>query len=114
MRGPQNVSLAFALVAVLSLTTGARLAAASVAPVAVGSSRQPVIPGQPGVRPFWNQYSTCYIYAPAFDLPEVADASRYRFTLRTAQGEMQFLAGQPWAPLSPIWDDVPEGLAELS
>jgi maltose/maltodextrin transport system substrate-binding protein len=105
----------FVLLGVLVLPEAIpRLQAAPAASEAVVGSRRPIFPGEPDVRPFWNHYSTRFIWAPAFDLSAVAGASRYRFTLHTSGGEKQFTAAQPWAPLSPVWDDVPEGMVELS
>ena len=71
----------------------------------------PIRPGVPGKRPFWNSHSTQFKYAPAFDFKPVAGASRYRFTATSGADSraLSFEAGEPWAPLTPIWKDLPVG-----
>jgi maltose/maltodextrin transport system substrate-binding protein len=77
-------------------------------------TRTPVHPGEPGVRPFWNAHALRFVYAPAFDLPKVEGATHYRFSVTARDGQKQEMtAAQPWAPLSPIWEDVCEGYATL-
>jgi len=79
------------------------------------ASRKPLRPGKPGVAPFWNRYAKRFVYAPAFELPEVPGASAYRFRVAPAEGPMlAFTADVPWAPLSPVWSDVPHGLVRLT
>lgn len=74
----------------------------------------PVRPGRPGVEPFWNEHALRFIYAPAFDLPKVEGASTYRFTLTGHDGKARtFTAAEPWAALSPVWGQVPEGYTKL-
>ena len=52
---------------------------------------QVVRPGIPGERPFWNINAHRFIYAPAFDLPEVEGAASYRFAIKAAGGrELMF------------------------
>ncbi|HAT72200.1 MAG TPA: hypothetical protein DCS63_05230 [Elusimicrobia bacterium] len=80
-------------------------------------TEQPVRPGIPGERPFWNTYSAWgFMYAPAFDFKEVAGATSYRFTLAPQPGGpvLSFIAGKPWAPLSPVWNKVPVGFVRLT
>ena len=82
---------------------------------ASAQTSQPVRPGQPGVRPFWNGHAKRFIYAPAFDLPPVDDAAAYRFKIKDgARRTHTFSAKEPYAPLSPVWEDVAEGYATLS
>ena len=44
---------------------------------AVAESLEPIRPGVPGKRPFWNEYSPQFKYAPSFDFKPVPGASRY-------------------------------------
>lgn len=88
----------------------------SAAPAA-SETAQPVRPGIPGERPFWNTHSAWgFMYAPAFDLKEVEGATSYRFTLTPQAGgaELSFTAEKPWAALSPVWDRVPVGFIRLA
>lgn len=72
-------------------------------------------PGEPGKTPFWNAYAKRFIYAPAFELPEVPGASKYEFSIECSNGKTQkFSADKPWAALSPVWNDVPEGYTTLT
>lgn len=74
----------------------------------------PIRPGEPGKQPFWNEYAQRFIYVPAFDMPEVTGALSYRFTVTCSDGIVkQFTDEKPWAALSPIWDEVPEGYTTL-
>ena len=76
---------------------------------------RPVRPGEPGVRPFWNNYALRFIYAPAFDLPKVDGATNYRFKIDAHHGRTHtFFASQPFAPLTPVWEQVAEGYTTLS
>ena len=76
---------------------------------------RPVRPGEPGVRPFWNVHAQRFIYAPAFDLPKVDGAASYRFTVQAHDGRLHtFTAAEPWAPLSPVWEQVAEGYTTLN
>ena len=45
----------------------------------------PVSPGYEGKHPFWNVYSTKFIYAPAFDFKETEGAAEYLYTV--SQGD---------------------------
>lgn len=75
----------------------------------------PVRTGVPNERPFWNARAVQFLYAPAFDFPEVPAAKSYRFTITPDDGKLlSFVADKPWAPLSPIWTEVPPGDAKLS
>jgi len=87
------------------------LKAADGDPLGAGARAGALFPGRPGVRDFWNKYAQRFIYPPAFDMPEVAGAVRYRFTVETAGGQRKtFAAAKPWASLQPIWAEVPEGI----
>ncbi|TLS49124.1 hypothetical protein FE782_27165 [Paenibacillus antri] len=78
-------------------------------------TQQPLRPGVPGKSPFWNKYAKRFVYAPAFDLPLVPGASAYRFTVVGRDGlSRSFHADVPWAPLSPVWNDIPHGLTKLT
>ena len=81
---------------------------------AVEESLMPIQPGVPGKTVFWNRKAAGFIHAPAFDFEPVPGAAAYRFTARTAAGrEFTFVAAKPWAPLSPIWKELPVGQVEL-
>ncbi|MEJ7780392.1 MAG: hypothetical protein WKF68_12465 [Daejeonella sp.] len=74
----------------------------------------PVYPGEPGKQPFWNTYAKRFIYAPAFDFPEIKGALSYRFTITGDDNKQeQFVANKPWKPLSPVWDKISEGYTAL-
>jgi len=70
---------------------------------------QPVRPGIPGKRPFWNNFAKRFIYAPAFDFKKVEGAVKYRFTVLDKDKSYSFEAKEPWAPLTPIWGKIPDG-----
>lgn len=78
-------------------------------------SAQPVRPGVPGEKPFWNDHAKRFIYSPAFDFDETEGASRYRFEIvsQKAKDSFSFEADKPWAPLSPVWAQVPVGAFEV-
>jgi maltose/maltodextrin transport system substrate-binding protein len=81
---------------------------------AVRESLTPVRPGTPGKAPFWNERARQFMFAPAFDFKKVPDASSYQFTVSCEGGEtFSFEAFEPWAPLSPIWAQVPPGSVSL-
>ncbi|MDF3076452.1 MAG: hypothetical protein K0S09_341 [Sphingobacteriaceae bacterium] len=75
----------------------------------------PVRPGIPGLQPFWNQSSHQFIYAPAFNYKAVNGATFYRFELLSLvdSSRYKFESGVPYAPLSPVWADVPVGYFNL-
>ncbi len=83
--------------------------------LSVHESLIPINTGTPGVTPFWNIYATRFIYAPAFDFPEVPGAKKYLFTLKSDSTgeEYSFMADHPWSDLSPVWDQVPTGMANV-
>jgi len=75
----------------------------------------PVRPFTPGGQPAWNARAVQFLYAPAFDLPPVVGAVRYRLTLKDAAGqERSFEAPLPSAPLSPVWAATAVGPASLT
>lgn len=81
---------------------------------AIKETNSPLRPGEPGTKPFWNRFAKRFVYAPAYNLPTIPGASVYRFTVSTVEGETKtFTADVPWAPLTPIWNDIPHGLATL-
>ena len=82
---------------------------------AVAESLKPIRPGVPGKTPFWNPHAVRFIHAPAFDLPEVDGAARYELILRseTDNSTHTFFAEHPWAPLSPVWEQLPTGTVQL-
>jgi hypothetical protein len=80
---------------------------------ALAESLVPIRPGVPGKSVFWNVNAKEFIYAPAFDMKPVPGASHYRFTASASDGTHTFEAEAPWAPLSPIWADLPAGKVVL-
>ena len=78
-------------------------------------SLQPIHPGIPGEKPFWNPYSKRFIRPPAFEFKEVPEAMAYRFLVaaETDSQEYVFEATKPWVPLSPIWSSLPNGRLTL-
>ena len=85
---------------------------------ALDESCVPIRPGVPAERHFWNRYSRQFMYAPAFDIDgwRTGKVGGYRFTVhsQTSGKDYVFEAQQPFAPLSPIWKDLPVGPAALS
>lgn len=82
---------------------------------AIQETATPVRPGVPGRQPFWNGRAVQFLYAPAFDFPAVPGAKSYRFTITPETGDaLTFTAGEPWAPLAPVWTQVGTGKAQLS
>src|SRR5687767_7524902 len=76
---------------------------------------RPIQPGEPGVRPFWNRHALRFIYAPAFEFAPVDGSKSYRFTVHDAGGkDHTFTADKPWAALSPVWHEIPEGYTRLT
>lgn len=83
----------------------------------IEASALPVRPGIPGEQPFWNLYSTKgFMFAPAFDLKEIAGATSYRFTVVPKDGRpaLSFVAATPWSALSPVWNKIPIGYVKLT
>ncbi len=81
--------------------------------------QEPIRPGYEQGNPWWNGYAPRFLYAPAFNLPKVTGAVRYRFSIKLtpASGAAEtytFDAPTPTSPLSPIWNDIKPGKAELT
>src|SRR5205807_794557 len=56
-----------------------------------------------------------FLWAPAFDFPRVPGAVSYRFFVRTVEGgTLSFEAKESWAPLTPVWAQVPVGSTSLT
>ncbi len=79
--------------------------------LAVEESLAPVRPGVPEKSPFWNRFSRRFMYAPSFGLRTVKYAESYRFTVTSKKDNEQYVfeAEVPWAPLTPIWKELPVG-----
>lgn len=75
----------------------------------------PLHPGIPGLQPFWNQASHQFIYAPAFDYKTVPGAASYKFDIISLvdSSHYNFQSSVPYAPLSPVWTDIPIGYFNL-
>ena len=69
---------------------------------------QPVHPGS-AERPFWNGFAKKFIYAPSFDFQRVEGAANYLFTATSNDEKWTFSADNPQSPLSPIWNQIPQG-----
>lgn len=69
----------------------------------------PVRPGYEGRNPYWNAYSTRFLFAPAFDFQAVAGAAEYLYTAKADGKAYTFRAKAPNLSLSPIWNDIPAG-----
>ena len=69
---------------------------------------QPVHPGS-AERPFWNGFAKKFIYAPSFDFQRVEGAENYLFTATSNDKKWTFTADNPQSPLSPIWNQIPQG-----
>ncbi len=78
-------------------------------------SSVPIRPGMPGKRPFWNENARRFIYAPAFDFKKMDQAVKYHFEVisEAATKKFRFEAKQPYAPLSPVWEEMPVGMYQL-
>ncbi len=78
---------------------------------ALEESSTPIRRGVPGQSPFWNVNATRFIYAPAFDFLTMQGAASYRFTATHLPSgkNSTFDAPNPWAPLSPLWKELPVG-----
>jgi maltose/maltodextrin transport system substrate-binding protein len=103
------------IAAALVMFVGGRSASYRVCAQGKDDTSRPVRPGEPGGRPFWNTHALRFIYAPAFDLPGAAGATRYRFTVQARDGRTHtFDAAAPSASLSPVWEQVAEGYTTLT
>lgn len=83
--------------------------------MALKASQDPVYPGIPGGRPFWNKHASRFIYAPAFHFPRLSKAGSYQFTARVKgdSGRYVFQTSAPGNALSPIWAEMECGSVEL-
>ncbi|NDH64394.1 MAG: hypothetical protein EBY18_22720 [Alphaproteobacteria bacterium] len=91
-----------------------RAATDDLAKQALAETATPLRPFVAGGQPAWNGHAVQFLFAPAFDLPEVAGAVRYRFTLKDSAGrEHVFFGPKPSTPLAPIWTAVAIGPASL-
>ena len=80
----------------------------------LASTRQPVRPGEPNKIPFWNTFTKRFMYAPAFDFAQVKGAVHYQFTVTDEDGKTHgFTADVPWAPLTPVWNNIAVGAVSL-
>lgn len=65
-------------------------------------------------RPFWNAYSTQFMYVPAFHFPCIKQAEKYLFTAEDKNGvKHTFTAKKPTESLAPIWAEIPVGVVHL-
>lgn len=65
-------------------------------------------------KPFWNAESRQFMFAPAFQFQPIPGSETYIYELRDENGGIHsFLADSACASLSPVWDEVPEGITSL-
>ena len=64
---------------------------------------QPVHPGVPGEVPFWNKYSTKYIYAPVFGFDALDGAVNYCLSISAGEDTVFVCNSDPAINLSSIW-----------
>lgn len=73
----------------------------------------PVRPGYQGLNPYWNEFATKFMYAPAFDFKGVEGAEYYQYTVTPKGGDghvsWTMRADEPNLSLAPIWQDVEVG-----
>ena len=61
-------------------------------------------------EPFWNVNAEWFMFAPAFDFPDVTGARAYRFrVLDDRQVEHVFTNASAKASLAPVWKELPTG-----
>ena len=99
------------IVAVLCITASCapqKDANRQLAEKAAAEYLQPVHPGS-AERPFWNGFAKKFIYAPSFDFQRVEGAANYLFTATSNDEKWTFTADDPQSPLSPIWNQIPQG-----
>ena len=71
--------------------------------------------GQKGKIPFWNQASRQFMYIPAFQFLGIPGCECYRYDAIDEQGlTHSFKATYSEAPLTPIWQQLPEGVVRLT
>jgi len=73
------------------------------------ASLQPVRPGVPGERPFWNVHSDRFIHAPAFEFESRENADTYRVTALSQADSKRYAThvDRPWAPFPTLWKRLP-------
>ena len=83
--------------------------------VAWENSAIPVRPGESATDSFWNKFSERFIYAPAFDFKQIDGADTYRFEVLSLADSQRwtFQDPSPFAPLSPVWTEMPVGSYQL-
>ncbi len=65
-------------------------------------------------RPFWNVHASQFMFNPNFNFNHVPGCRRYLFTATDCNNKVHsFEAETSDALLTPIWNDIPEGLVEL-
>ncbi len=70
--------------------------------------------GEKNKSPFWNLYSTQFMYVPAFHFTGIMGVERYRFDAMDEKGTLHtFEADDCCALLTPVWRDLPEGVVTL-
>ena len=75
----------------------------------------PVALGGVEGRPFWNEYSLCFRYPPAFAFKEKPGAAAYRFEVRDDHQQIYTMtAAKPTAPLTEVWAKIPAGLCAVN
>ena len=75
---------------------------------------QPVHPGVAGEVPFWNKFSTKYIYAPVFNFDAVEGATNYCLSIPAGEEALFVCNASPVISLSPIWAELPVGWLEVT
>ena len=71
-------------------------------------------PGGVNKQPFWNGYSTQFMFIPSFQFPRILSAGTYLFTVEDKDGKKHtFTADAPTASLAPIWGELPTGVVHL-
>ena len=101
---------------------------AALAAKAREESLQPIRPGEPGKKPFYNtvlihKQKYYALHAPTIAFNEVPGAVKYRITAvppkrpedRTGPWSEPFSCEvqQPWMPLTQLWKEVPDGQAMM-
>lgn len=83
--------------------------------IASEESRDPIYSGTPGKIPYWNEYSTRFIYAPSFNFSKVKNAVKYRYKISDTNNLniINFEKNVPYAPLSSVWTKMPVGYYKI-
>lgn len=115
----KSLFVASRILTILILCAVTSAASAEISPAKLADqdrrqSLQPIRPGEPGVRPFWNTYAKRFIYAPSFNFKKIDGAANYHFVVQSGKKEFSFDAEKPWDSLAPIWNNIPEGYTELT